>query len=240
MSESDYNRRLKDAVRGVEAPPSLETKIRGALADRPVSRSWGWLLAPAALAATVFAIATSFYHFGRLRYTPEARESYIASVSARVATLMRVGLGDHIHCAVFAKPPKTPPERIEASLGKEYSGLATIAERYVPAEYPMMTAHRCTDHGRHFVHLTFTNGDRLISLVIARKGEGESFEAQSLLPAMVQSGIPMYQSGVQRFAISAFESRDFLVYLISDLPPEENMRIMTAMAPPVKDLLEKL
>ena len=53
--------------------------------------------------------AGAVYQLGHLRFTTASQESYIASVSNRVATLMRVGLGDHIHCAVFRKSKKTPP-----------------------------------------------------------------------------------------------------------------------------------
>jgi len=49
----------------------------------------------------------------------------------------------------------------------------------------------------------------------------------------------MYRSGVQRFEITGFETRDHLVYIISDLPGQENVRILTALAPAVTELLNK-
>jgi hypothetical protein len=58
-----------------------------------------------------------------------------------------------------------------------------------------------------------------------------------LLPELVHSGIPIYKSGVQRFQMAAFESRDYLVYFISDLPAQQNTEIMTAMAPAVRSFL---
>ena len=50
----------------------------------------------------------------------------------------------------------------------------------------------------------------------------------------------MYQSNAQRFQLSAFESRDYLVYVISDLPRQKNAELMIAMAPKVKDFLKNL
>ena len=50
----------------------------------------------------------------------------------------------------------------------------------------------------------------------------------------------MYQSGVQSFALTAFETPDFLVYFVSDLPQQQNTQIMLAMAPGVQDVLRKL
>jgi hypothetical protein len=90
------------------------------------------------------------------------------------------------------------------------------------------------------VHLSLKSDSQLVSLVIARKSEGESFETEGLLPELVASGIPIYRSGVQRFQMSAFESRDFLVYFISDLPHDRNAETMTAMAGEIKTLLERI
>jgi hypothetical protein len=50
----------------------------------------------------------------------------------------------------------------------------------------------------------------------------------------------MYQSGIQRFSITAFETPEYLVYFVSDLSQKDNIRIMQAMAPAMKNLLRKL
>jgi hypothetical protein len=84
------------------------------------------------------------------------------------------------------------------------------------------------------------NDAHVLSLVITRRNPSESFAAEGLLPALVQSDIPMYQSGVQRFAMTAFETREFLVYFVSDLPQQDNSRMMLAMAPGVKGVLKAI
>jgi hypothetical protein len=48
----------------------------------------------------------------------------------------------------------------------------------------------------------------------------------------------MYQSDIQRFRISAFETRDYLVYFISDLPKDKSSEIMLALGPQVRDFLK--
>ena len=80
----------------------------------------------------------------------------------------------------------------------------------------------------------------MLSMVITRKGEGESFATENMLPGLVQSGIPMYQQTVQRFQMAAFETRDYLVYFISDLPKQQNQDLMIALGPQVKDFLARL
>ena len=236
------NERLKNAVNSVAVPPYLEARVRNQIRATTPSRSWVFTLVPAGVAAAIIIGLLIAYQFGHLRFSRSSQESYIASVSSRVATLMRVGLGDHVHCAVFRKFPKNPPktEELVAKMGPQYSGLIPIVREHVPPDYRMMLAHECRYHGRRFVHLSLMNDSHLLSLMITRKTAGETFNAEGLLPALVQSGIPIYQAGVQRFAMTAFESRDYLVYFVSDLPQENNSQMMLSMAPAVKDFLKAL
>ena len=181
------------------------------------------------------------YQLGHLRLTVQSQQSYIASVSNRVATLMRVGLGDHIHCSVFRKYPKNPPtaEQFVEKMGPQYAGLIPIVRSHIPLDYRLVIAHQCRYNGRKFVHLSLMNDSHLLSLAITQKGGGESFDTEGMIPALTESGIPMYEAGVQRFQISAFETREHLIYFISDLSKEKNTEMMLALAPQVKDYISK-
>lgn len=223
------NQRLKAAVQSVAAPPFLEARIRSQIAATTPVRSGALRLVFLAAALLVCVSTGVAYHFGRFRVTPDSRESYIAQVSYRVGAMMRAGLGDHINCAVFRKYPAAAPpvEQLARELGPGFSGLLPLVEAHVPAGYRLMLGHHCEYHGRKFVHLAWRNDEHLLSLVITRKQPGESLGPSALA-----------QDGVQRFAMSAFESRDFLVYLVSDLPLEQNAGTMLALAPGVKAYLE--
>jgi hypothetical protein len=238
---SGANERLKSAVHSVEVPPFLEARIRNHIRTVRPSRRWLPRFVPVAIAAAaVFGVVTA-YQLGHLRLTVRSQEAYISSVS-NIATLMRVGLGDFIHCSVFRKYPKNPPttEEFIEKLTPQYAGLIPIVRNEVPDSYRMMLAHQCSYHRRKFVHLSLMNESNMLSLVITRKGEGESFKTEDMLPALVQAGIPMYQSSVQRLQMTAFETRDYLVYFISDLPKQQNTDMMLALAPDVKTFLAKL
>ena len=231
--------RLRAAVKSVAAPPFLEARIRHSLRTEMPGRRRLPRLIPAAVAVAVFAGFAVAYQLGHLRLTVSSQESYIGSVSTHIATLMRVGLGDHIHCAVFRKYPKNPPTTQEfiEKMNPQYAGLIPIVRSQVPDSYRMMLAHQCSYHRRKFVHLSLMNDSNMLSLVITRKGDGESFNTEDMLPALVQAGIPMYQSSVQRFQMTAFETRDYLIYFISDLPKQQNTELMLALGPKVKDFL---
>lgn len=232
--------RMKTAVHSVEVPPFLEARIRNSLQTTP-RRSWMRSLVPAAATLGVFLVMGIAYQLANLRMTTERQEAYIRSVSLQVGTLMRVGLGNHIHCAVFRKYPKEvhPVSHFIQDLGSKYSELLPVVQKYVPKEYTLREAHQCRYHGRRFVHFAAKDESKILSLVIVRKNEGESFQTEGLLPALVQSGLPVYQSGVEHFQISSFESDQYMVYFISDLSRERNTEILTAMAPVVKAFLDR-
>jgi len=242
QAEVAYRARLRQAVQSEPAPAFFETRVRARIASERPLRRWAMRLAPVTAGAAILGALVVSYQLGHLRLTVHSQESYIASVTTHVASLMRVGLGDHIHCAVFRKFPKTPPptDQFVEKLGPEYAGLIPIVRENVPTQYQLMLAHQCKYHNRKFVHLSLLDGSHLLSLVISRKVEGESFQTENMLPALLQSGIPMYQSDVQRFATTAFETKDHLVYFISDLPNDKNVQIMLALGPQLKQLLTKL
>jgi len=237
--------RLKTAVRSVSAPPELRARIleqvRASASSYPSSR---WSRQVLAMAATLLIAMGGViaYQLGHLRLTTGSQESFVASVSSRVVSVMRIGLGDHIHCAVFRKFPKNPPsfQELTSNLEPEYSGFVRAVAERVPGEYRIFLAHSCRYHGRKFLHLALKSDSKLLSVVIARKEGGESFGRDKLLPALSHAGLPLYRAGAQRFQIAAFETSSHLAYIVSDLPQPKNMQIMVAVAPAIQEFLKNL
>lgn len=239
----DSNNRLKRAVNSVAAPPFLEARIRANLQGAPPARSWRRILLAASVAAAALAMAIYVpYQNGYFRFTRGMQETYIVSLTSKLVSLMGPGLADHIICSVFRKYPKDAPpvETLMQKLPEDYHELIPIVQATVPSQYQLLITHQCRFRGRRFVHLSWEDNRHVLSLVITRRNQGEAFQAEGLLPALIRSDIPMYQSGVQAFAMTAFETPDFLVYFVSDLPQEENTRLMAAMAPGVKSVLSKM
>jgi anti-sigma factor (TIGR02949 family) len=246
-AELDQRTRLKQRVKAVvqqqAAPPDLQVRIREqvrhAQRDRFFSGSW---LRPAAVAAACASLAVGVWQFRRDQPLPAvadraAQKTYIERVSQTVAAVVRVGLGDHIHCAVFRKYPKNPPtvEQMEKTLGPQFAGLARIVSGKMPGSYRLIMAHQCGYNGRRFTHLTLVNGTNLVSLVIARKNPGESL--RNLSPALPSTGIPVYHSAAERYEIASFETPQFLAFVVSDLSSRRNLQIAGALAPAVGDFL---
>jgi hypothetical protein len=234
--------RLRSATRRVEPPGYLETRIRAHVQTSENPRPWLYRLAAVAAMVAVCAGAVIAYERGHLRFTRKTQESYIAYVSGSVPALMRVGLGDHVHCSVFRKYPKNLPsvEQLSNDLAPEFRGLVQIVQEHVPGGYRLMMSHQCHYHSRSFIHVSFMSGSKQLSLMISKKGDGESFRATELLPALSESGIPLYASGVQRFQMAAFETGGYLVYVISELSRQKNIELMQAMAPELNAFFGKI
>jgi hypothetical protein len=239
---NEMNARLKSAVKSAEVPPFLEARIRQHVQAESQPRKRWAVLAPAAAVAGLALVGLLGYQIEKLRQTAEQQESFIATVSARVSTLMRVGLGDHIHCAFFRKFPAEAPakEEVESELGNQYQDIIPAVRQNVPEQYKLVLGHECRYNGRDFVHLSLKSDSQLLSVVITAKKNGETFDIEGALPELVHSGIPMYASTTDRFQIAAMETSSHLVYFISDLPREQNFEILRAMGPALKTILENI
>ena len=199
--------RLRDVVRDVPVPDGLEQRIRDRLHQpkQPQQKRLFLMAIAAALALC----------FGVLRLGDPG------------SALLRMAFDDHLHCAVIHRPtPRVPgepnqfPERLRS--------LASLVQQQVPSEFSLNLAHECQDQGRSFVHLTFDDGQHLMSVVIARRVSGESL------------GHGMRQAARDRFQLAAFQSGEFFVYTVSDLPAQANTSVLAQISPAVQGFLTQM
>jgi anti-sigma factor RsiW len=200
--------RLQSAVRQTPLPAGLEGRVRDRLREKRGPRTR--YLQMIAIAATV-AICFS---------------AWFTHASNTITAVLRIGLGDHLHCAVGHR---VAAEAAGANqLPVEYRELLDAARAAVPREIPLVLAHECKAAGRRFVHLTFRNDRTLLSVVITRKQEGETL------------GGVLRTSGDREYQIAGMESRGFLVYTVSDLPQRQNRALLEALAPSIEKLLKRM
>jgi anti-sigma factor (TIGR02949 family) len=244
-ARSRLRTRLRAAVSSQNAPPDLQVRIREQI-RRHESRGWagaawtGWAMATA---ASLLLCAAVWFGYSRDRLPAltdrPAQNAYIQKISATLATVLKAGLGDHIHCAIFRKYPQNPPtvEHMAKDLGPAFEGLLPLVKSAVPGDYRVVMGHQCTYSGRKFIHLTLQNGGELVSLVIAVKQPGESLAA--LIPSMETSGIPIYQSAASRYQVAGFEAGQYLAFVVSELREKNNLHIAANLAPQVHEFLTK-
>jgi len=232
---------LQNAVRREVAPVDLEQNIRRRIHEAGSGRPWtmGFSLRWMSAVAALVVLSVAGWIALRERQT---QDTYIATMSARLSSILQVGLRDHIHCAVFRRYPKDPPTfaQLAGKMGPRYAGLVPLVKKRVPDEYRIVLAHQCSYQGRHYVHMVLKGPSALLSLVITRKNSGESFPNFKLAPALQAAGVLVYRGGVEQFQVAAFETQAFLAFLISDLPSENNLQLAAALAPDVHGFLNKL
>ena len=155
-----------------------------------------------------------------------------------MAAVLKAGLGDHIHCAVFRKYPKNPQpvEQMETELGPEYKGLLPVVRAALPEGHRIVMAHQCTYLGRKFVHFAMEKDGALLSLVVARKQDGETLAGLSA--ASQASGVALFQSAADRYQVAGFEAGNFLAYVVSDWNGKANLQVANALAPAVHEFLK--
>jgi len=237
--------RSKAAVRSQPVPPELQVLIRKQLQDKGSGRWFtaGWSRWAVAMAASLVVCAGVWVNYSRERMPDlsdrPGQNAYIQRVSASLASVLKVGLGDHIHCSIFRKYPQNPPpiEKMEAALGPVYKGLLPVVRAAAPEGYRVIMAHQCSYAGRKYIHLTLEKGGDLLSLVITRKNPGESLGGLSA--AGESSGVPIHQSAAGRYQVAGFEAGDFLAYVVSDLKGKANLQIAANLAAGVRDVLMK-
>jgi len=134
---------------------------------------------------------------------------------------MRIGLQQHLHCAVFRTYPDEIPSAgsMEKTIGPECRTLVPLMQQHVPGEYHVVMAHRCSYQGRMYAHVIARYQGHLISLLITKRQPGEHFDSASISNA-----------DAQRFSIAGFQTPEHLVYVVSDLGRQSNNSLVEGMA----------
>ncbi len=243
--ELETKQRVKNALkramdRQEPAPVDLQQKILKEIRHQ-TRRNYWWL----AVAATV---VLSVGAFGLLRWlnTRHASEGFIQIggnelISPNNAEMLKIGVGDHIHCALhrdFSAGPHSF-ERMSHDLGPEYIGLAPSVKERVPQDYTLMVGHRCDFKGRNFVHLILTNQKTILSVILTKKN-GEAFDKGALATVLQESAGSLYRARLQDQEVVGFETRDYLAYVVSGLPQEEHLQLASSLTSSVRKFLGQL
>ena len=226
---------LKGAVLKDSAPMDLQERISRRI-RKDSSASWQrWMLVAAATVAFIAAASGAFLLLNR--GTPADSDALSAARNAN-AHLLKIGLDDHVHCAVdsgFANRVFTEEEMRE-KLGPDFSGLVATVKEKMPDNYRVVVGHRCKVNGREFIHLILKSPGTALSLVLTKK-DGESFSEDKVAAVIESSGVPIQEARIKDLEIAGFETRDYLAFVVSDLGRKENLQMASTLIPAVREFL---
>jgi len=238
--------RVRGAVLNADVPPDLGHRVQFAIAKagtpgRGMMGNFGKPLLAIAAALTITASAYYFWPSPEAPPLKETQRQFIARVSSQVPAIMQVGLRQHMHCGVLREYPQIAPTLAELAREKAVSAaLIDAIESHAPAGMHVVMAHVCSYEGRQYTHVVARGDGHLMSLLITARDSGEEL-AGDLKAVATHVDTDFFasaaQSGAEVFVVDAFETKGYLVFLVSDAPRTANLKALEAMAPQVRAAL---
>jgi len=170
---------------------------------------------------------------------PERGE--LATVSEQALTILKIGLGDHLRCAIAHRfsEQNLKDEQMSELLGEGYSGMTSIVQTSIPVGYQLTAGHRCQVDGRSFAHLILKKPEGFVSLIVTRK-QGESYAVGSSEKTFSSFGANLHEAQLEGFEVAGFETKEHLGFFVSGLGRQENFTVASRMAPALQEYLLKL
>ena len=230
---------VKRAVMQEYAPAALRERIAGDLRRTQGFSFKTFSLALAAAAAVLVIAAAAFLSLN----SGEEPLSLQAEVAPGDVTgqVLKIGFDNHVFCTIDHKLANNQftSEQMSEELGSEYAGLVPLLTEKMPRGYTVAVGHRCHYKGREFIHLITRTQDDLVSLVITRKN-GEAFPTDGVAAIVQATGVPIYQAAWGNQQVAGLETRDHLVFVVSNKTSDTNMQVAAGLAPSVREFLARL
>jgi anti-sigma factor (TIGR02949 family) len=250
----DARARLKQTVkRAVEqetAPALLLASVRSTIRRRrsffdPGPRQWAMAAVAIAVLVAGGVIAVRTVNF----FAPvmDSGRDSLELISVQAQEVMRVGLVDHVHCAIVAGKWKEflsfehmKEETSRSAMGPEFIGLIPLLKERLGSNFQIVQGHRCVTNHRRYIHVILTGGKgTILSLVITEKN-GEAFNRAGIAATLVASGVPLYRAYEGQLEIAGFETNRYLAYVVSNLDREGSLKVASDLVPPVYEFLRRL
>ena len=149
----ETRRRVKEGLRRAVTlqegmPADLEERLRQSREGSAPWRHW-----PLAIAAGLLLA------LGGWALVRQARLN-----SAQELSALKIGVDDHIHCALNRRYPEGIQE-----LGADFADLVPLVKSQVSGDFTIKAAHHCTLRGHTFVHLILTEPGTTLSVLLRRR-----------------------------------------------------------------------
>ncbi len=167
------------------------------------------------------------------------------STSVQAAALspmiLNLAAGDHDHCAAFWRN-LTQTENDPVRNVEDYDPSLQDLGKHSPHQalgLKFHYAHVCSEGGRRFVHLIYSRGNDLISLLVTERN------AQAMKDGVVptddggKSGLQHELGLMGKYSVSAFQTSRHVVLLVSSLDAQTQQTLAEKLAQPISNLLRQ-
>jgi hypothetical protein len=154
-------------------------------------------------------------------------------------TLMWEAAEEHNVCAFHYKDSPEPkamkPNAVEYN--PIFAGLDQVAMRHTRG-MNLRLAHYCNHGGRNFVHLGFTKGDEMVSLLITERDAKAMKNGVAPTDDGLRAGL---QSALQgKYRVAAYQTSKHIVLVVSEFSEAQTKELAESMAAPVSEHLRGL
>lgn len=225
-----FRDRLREATLNSDAFQMSQVflnRLEANLAAEATSRkSWrrlfaasGWMMpAMASLLIGFIVLGVAYFSYPDGKHVANTYASMIQGLTE----ISLKAVGDHKDCALEKLP------RWQEVAGTEYPEKAAFTEKIlVPLkakfspDIEMLNAHDCVYDGKLFTHVILIEGSRILSVFVDSSGDIPVGDAT---PDAITSG------SVQGLQVASFHNSKQAVFVVSDLPEAENVRIARTLS----------
>lgn len=198
---------------------NLESAALSQNSWRRIFSGFGWL-APA-----MASLLIGFVVLGVAYFNYPSGQQVATTYKSMIQGLTEISLkavGDHKDCALEKLP------RWEAVSGTDYPEKAVFTEKVLmplkakfSENVEMLNAHDCVYDGKLFTHVILKDGPRIVSVFIDNSGE---------IPVGESAGDTITSDSNQGLQVASFHNRSQAVFVVSDMPEAENVRIARTLS----------
>jgi hypothetical protein len=218
--------RLRDRLREEAAGPrEASPSVTSFLSKLPLK---SLLLA---LAASVLLVIGVLYV--AFRTSPPVQAAVLSE------SLMEETAREHDICTFHYKD-RAEPKAMDArsvEFNPIFAGLDQVAKRHAQG-MKLRLAHFCNLVGRNFVHLGFTKGDEMVSLLITERN------AKAMKNGVVPADdglLAGLQSALRgKYRVAAYQTSKHVVLLVGELSEAQTKELAESLAAPVSEYLRQL
>ena len=232
--------------------PAFAYKLKTDLRQKTFGKNRAWnFFGSKAVFASLFAVMILAVAFGLIWRKPETNTVNLNPVDTNKTNInlpnnslnyqradfveaRKDAVDDHKNCALTHNLKEKPISLDEAAklYGTANKGFDTTVietlRKIFGDKVKFIKAHNCLINGRRFAHIVLEFQNKIVSVLMTRRETNESNDSDAI---SCQSA-----NGLQ---IACFESGNYSVFVVSDLPETDNLLIARTISPSLKKHLKE-